>query len=150
MAIIHLGAKLPRRSSTLPENSGGPPAARKRTVFSYLSLLQVGFTAQRCHQRTCELLPHNFTLTDKRKRSFRRYLSVALSVGSLPLAVNQHPVQWSPDFPLVTKVTSDCPSRSTSQSLANTASCHCQKTNESLFSQTETSCFLLFFPFNFK
>src|SRR6185503_3587663 len=42
-----------------------------------------------------ELLPHRFTLTALR----RRYVSVALSVGSPPLAVSQHPALRSPDFP---------------------------------------------------
>src|SRR5688500_5425425 len=42
-----------------------------------------------------ELLPHRFTLTASR----RRYVSVALSVGSPPLAVSQHPALRSPDFP---------------------------------------------------
>ena len=46
-----------------------------------------------------ELLPHRFTLTASRRRS----VSVALSVGSPPLAVSQHPALRSPDFPPVTR-----------------------------------------------
>jgi len=48
-----------------------------------------------------ELLPHRFTLTPL---PWKRggLLSVALSVGSPPLGVTQHPALWSPDFPLVT------------------------------------------------
>ena len=30
--------------------------------------------------------------------------SVALSVGSLPLAVNQHPALWSSDFPRTSRI----------------------------------------------
>jgi len=29
----------------------------------------------------------------------QRYLSVALSLGSPPLGITQHPALWSPDFP---------------------------------------------------
>ena len=43
-----------------------------------------------------ELLPHRFTLT---AREGGGLLSVALSMGSPPLAVSQHPALRSSDFP---------------------------------------------------
>src|SRR6266581_4497338 len=43
-----------------------------------------------------ELLPHRFTLT---ALAHGGLFSVALSVGSPPLAVSQHPALRSPDFP---------------------------------------------------
>ena len=47
------------------------------------------------HPTAGELLPHHFNLTDE----YRRYVSVALSLGSPPLGVTQHPALWSSDFP---------------------------------------------------
>ena len=53
------------------------------------------------------LLPHLFTVTirtcHKGKLGNGRLFSVALSVGLPRLVVNQHPAQWSSDFPLVAK-----------------------------------------------
>jgi len=48
-----------------------------------------------------ELLLHLFTLTGSwlLATSFRRYVSVALSVGSPRLGVTQHRALWSSDFP---------------------------------------------------
>ena len=51
-----------------------------------------------------ELLPRHFTLTGQlSSRSFPADLggvvSVALSVGLLPLGITQHPTLWSSDFP---------------------------------------------------
>ncbi len=55
---------------------------------------------------TGALLPHRFTLTGNLRRAARRsprnpggLFSVALSLGSPPLDVIQHPALWSPDFP---------------------------------------------------
>src|SRR5437879_4522105 len=57
-----------------------------RPTSLYLVLLQMGFARPACHHAAGALLPHHFTLT----RSRRRYVSVALSVGSPPLGVTQH------------------------------------------------------------
>src|SRR6185312_14451426 len=52
------------------------------------------------HPTAGELLPRHFTLTTHRRERLRgRFVSVALSRGSPPLAVNQHPALWSSDFP---------------------------------------------------
>ena len=51
-----------------------------------------------CHPRGA-LLPHHFTLTGAACAALRRYLSVALSVGSRPPGVTWHLALWSPDFP---------------------------------------------------
>src|SRR5271167_3819200 len=51
-----------------------------------------------CHPRGA-LLPHHFTLTGAACAALRRYLSVALSVGSRPPGVTWHRALWSPDFP---------------------------------------------------
>jgi hypothetical protein len=55
---------------------------------------------------TGALLPHRFTLTEEKheaacrsSRSHGGLFSVALSLGSPPLDVIQHPALWSPDFP---------------------------------------------------
>src|SRR3972149_6348654 len=47
-----------------------------------------------------ELLPRHFTLIPTKSR---RYVSVALSVGSPLLGVTQHPARRSSDFPLLPK-----------------------------------------------
>jgi hypothetical protein len=47
------------------------------------------------HAAAGELVPHHFTLTG----GCRRYVSVALSLGSPPLGVTQHPALRSSDFP---------------------------------------------------
>ena len=51
------------------------------------------------------LLPHRFTLTARRPKTGARpsrggLLSVALSLALRPVDVIDHPVLWSPDFPL--------------------------------------------------
>ena len=50
------------------------------------------------------LLPHRFTLARSASCDVPvgGLLSVALSVGSRPLGVTQHPALWSPDFPRTT------------------------------------------------
>jgi hypothetical protein len=57
---------------------------------------------------TGALLPHRFTLTGGGHEAACRspeapggLFSVALSLGSPPLDVIQHPALWSPDFPLL-------------------------------------------------
>ena len=54
-----------------------------------------------CHHEPGGLLHRHCTLTARLFQEARRFLSVALSVGSPRLAVSQHSVLWSPDFPLV-------------------------------------------------
>src|ERR1035441_573663 len=54
------------------------------------------------------LLPHHFTLTGAACAALRRYLSVALSVGSRPPGVTWHRALWSPDFPPCARAHSDC------------------------------------------
>jgi len=80
-----------------PGTSGGPPVPCS-------VLLQVGFTDARVATDARGLLPHGFTLTLRRPPEDRRALkgglvSVALSLGSPPLGVTQHPALRSPDFP---------------------------------------------------
>ena len=64
----------------------------------------MGFAQPAGHPTAGELLPHHFTLTRILPWKDRwRYVSVALSVGSPPLGVTQHPARWSSDFPLARK-----------------------------------------------
>jgi hypothetical protein len=60
-----------------------------------------------CHPRGA-LLPHHFTLTGSACAALRRYLSVALSVGSRLPGVTWHLALWSPDFPPCAYAHSDC------------------------------------------
>src|SRR5271170_5535506 len=60
-----------------------------------------------CHPRGA-LLPHHFTLAGTACAALRRYLSVALSVGSRPPGVTWHRALWSPDFPPCACAHSDC------------------------------------------
>jgi len=79
-----------------------PDLARAAPWGPYLVLLQVGFAVPvRCRTRGA-LLPHHFTLACTVKGDHpvhRRYLSVALSVGSRRPGVTWHLALWSPDFP---------------------------------------------------
>lgn len=59
----------------------------------------MGFTRPTGRPAAGELLPHHFTLTHLFRVACGRYVSVALSLRSLPLAVSQHPALWSSDFP---------------------------------------------------
>jgi len=90
--IIHLGYTSPCTSSSLPESSAS------HTSGFLFGLAPSGV----CHAMECchpcgALLPHHFTLTWSRRA--RRYLSVALSVGSRLPGVTWHSALWSPDFP---------------------------------------------------
>ena len=73
-----------------------PPVEAHRANGSLQSaLLRIGFAGP--HGLPCagELLPRLSTLTGQG----RRYLSVALSLGSPPAAVSRYPALWSSDFP---------------------------------------------------
>lgn len=70
---------------------GGPPHPPSCSV-----LLRVGFAKPTSRLAAGELLPHRFSLTCPRAGGL---FSVALSLGSPPLGVTQHPALWSSDFP---------------------------------------------------
>jgi len=121
-AIIYLGRRLPAASSSLPEGLGtssprlgrvSPPVPRP-----LLGLAPGGVCLAGPVTRTAgEPLPHLFTLTALEAGGWRlegqmiqvltssiqhpkrRYVSVALSIGSPRLGVTQHRALWSSDFP---------------------------------------------------
>ena len=90
--IICLGLTLPAASSDLPESLA------KRAASPLLFGLSPGgvYQAAAVAGGTGELLPRLFTLTSETGGGV---FSVALSLGSPPLGVTQHPALWSPDFP---------------------------------------------------
>jgi hypothetical protein len=80
------------------EWTGEQPAGRRVSPTTTLPVWPCsgwGLPQPAGHPTAGELLPRHFTLTHLR----RRFVSVALSLGSPPLAVNQHPALWSSDFP---------------------------------------------------
>ena len=94
VATISLGRASPRASSDLPGS-----LARRATSSPLFGLAPGGvYRAEGVAPSAGALLPHRFTLTaDLAARG--GLLSVALSLGSLPLGVTQHPALWSSDFP---------------------------------------------------
>ena len=98
--IIHLGQQLPAASSNLPGNFG-----RAVLNVSLFGLAPDGvYQAFPVTRKTGELLPHLFTLTPENciRPIFQGGIfSVALSLGSPPVAVSDHPALLSPDFPPV-------------------------------------------------
>ena len=80
------------------ERAGHPrPALADRTSL-LLGLAPGGvYRASALSGGPGELLPHHFTLAQPEGR--RRYVSVALSLRSPSLVVNQHSALWSSDFP---------------------------------------------------
>ena len=84
-----------------------PVGAHRANVSLRSALLRIGFAGPRCLQRAGELLPRLSTLTyghrastgSRQKPSHRRYISVALSLGSPPAAVSRYPALRSSDFP---------------------------------------------------
>ncbi len=112
--IIHLGGALLRRSSTLTRTlaaasfdaiaSGGPPS-----TASLFELAPGGACPAAGHPAVArELLPHGFTLACASARTplevraspaIGGLVSVALSLGSPRVVVNDLPALWSPDFP---------------------------------------------------
>ena len=116
--IIHLGHALPHASSdrtrkrrasnpypTLPPS--GAASEAKHGNASLFGLAPGGvYRAPDVTTGTGALLPHRFTLTSLHSVAARRstpasggLFSVALSLGSPPLDVIQHPALRSPDFP---------------------------------------------------
>ncbi len=107
-AVIPLGCASPRTSSDLPGSPCGPHVAAIGTARSPIwSCSRWGLPCHECYHPRGALLPHHFTLTGTACALLRRYLSVALSVGSRPPGVTWHLVLWSPDFPPCTCVHSD-------------------------------------------
>ena len=103
MAIISLRRRLPAASSSQP---GGGRASnpwvveRTRSPLLLSGLAPDGVYLSRPVTRSLvssylaiSPLPDGSVAPDG------RYVSVALSLGSPPLAVNQHPALWSSDFP---------------------------------------------------
>jgi len=101
--IINLGQQLPVASSDLPGSSGGPPS---NTPLHGLAPDGVCL-ASPVTRGTGELLPRLFTLTPRQARG--GMFSVALSLGSPPVAVSDHPALWSSDFPPARRRASDHP-----------------------------------------
>lgn len=75
-----------------------PGTKRAASLFLYSVLLRVGFTQPVSHLTAGELLPRLSILACALPRH-RRYVSVALSLGSPPLGITQHPALRSSDFP---------------------------------------------------
>ena len=89
---IPLGTTLPWPSSSQPGGGAGHPIA------SLFGLAPGGvYRAGLVTQAAGALLPHRFTLTAPYRRG--GLFSVALSLGSPPVAVSDHPALRSPDFP---------------------------------------------------
>ncbi len=110
--IIYLGTPLLTHSSSLPESQRDEPSRGNGEPLpsSLFGLAPDGVyqaTAVTCNAGG--LLPHLFTLTSNRHRGDDQggLFSVALSLASRPVGVTDHPVLWSPDFPLVDHSTSD-------------------------------------------
>ena len=106
---IPLGCASPRSSSDLPGSPCGPHvAAVSAARFPIWSCSRWGLPCRECYHPRGALLPHHFTLTVAACAALRRYLSVALSVGSRPPGVTWHLALWSPDFPPCAYAHSDC------------------------------------------
>jgi len=121
--IIPLGHTLPHASSdrTRRHRASNPyatwltheiPRERHGGIASLFGLAPGGvYRAPDVTTGTGALLPHRFTLTSLHGAAARRptpasggLFSVALSLGSPPLDVIQHPALWSPDFPPLAKM----------------------------------------------
>ena len=89
-------------SSTPPLLAGSSnlPGSLERAALNRSSIWSCsgwGLPCRPCHQDRGELLPRLFTLTPRKPRG--GMFSVALSLGSPPVAVSDHPALWSSDFP---------------------------------------------------
>ena len=96
VTIIPLGPPLPVASSSLTrESRTGRPQA-----LPYLALLRMGFTELPTSPPA--LVSSCLTLSPLPRQGQALaggLLSVALSLGSPPVPVKDHPALWSPDFP---------------------------------------------------
>ena len=94
--IISLGPTSQSASNDLP----GGPWRGSSPALPIWSFTGWGLPCQPCHQDCGALLPHHFTLTDgETSPSAGGIFSVALSLASRPVAVNNHSDPKSPDFP---------------------------------------------------
>ena len=112
--VIPLDDRLPGRSSGLTRGlrAGRPSPPVARGLALLFGLAPGGVCRAGPVTRTAgALLPHRFTLT-VRLRAHGGLFSVALSVGSPPLAVSQHPARRCPDFPPARYRTGDHPAPS--------------------------------------
>lgn len=89
--IIYLGRRLPAGSSDSTRKVDGPPLS-----FPIWSCSMWGLPRPTGYPIAGALLPHLSTLT---AGNLRRYLSVALALGSPPAAVSSYPVLRCSDFP---------------------------------------------------
>ena len=87
---------------------GPHTAAKGAACLPIWSCSRWGLPCRRCCHPRGALLPHHFTLTGAACAVLRRYLSVALSVGSRLPGVTWHRALWSPDFPPCACAHSDC------------------------------------------
>ena len=96
---------IPLVPTLLPGSSALPGSLERATLqrSSIWSCSGWGLPCQPCRQGCGELLPRLFTLTPLRSASRTSpgggIFSVALSLGSPPVAVSDHPALWSSDFP---------------------------------------------------
>jgi hypothetical protein len=100
--VIHLGPLLPEASCGLPESlqAGRLLNSPKAFALPYLALLRMGFT--KLPRSPGILVSSYLTVSPLPRTAGARggLFSVALSLGSPPVAVSDHPALWSPDFPL--------------------------------------------------
>ena len=95
-------------SSSLPESNDEPDRSEvAEATFSLLGIAPGGvYRASQVTPAAGALLPHRFTLTcattSELEAAIGGLLSAALSLTSRPVSVTDHPVLWSPDFPLGT------------------------------------------------
>jgi len=84
---------------------GPPGSVAGRAALSLLDLAPNGvYLAEQVTLFAGALLPHRFTFACFRNRIIGGLFSVALSFELPRLAVNQHPVLWSPDLPQHSKL----------------------------------------------
>ncbi len=104
---IHLGRLLPSASCDLPgRQRGNPPVVRtviRPPTAPTRSCSRWGLPCRCCYQQRGALLPHPFTLTVGLADD-GGLLSVALSLGSPPPAVNRHRVSVEPGLSLPRRV----------------------------------------------
>jgi len=125
---------IPLARALLPGSSDLPGSIERATLkrSPIRSCTGWGLPCQPCHQGRGELLPRLFTLTRRgqglgvksyslqvksktshsslltpysRRRRAGGMFSVALSLGSPPVAVSDHPALWSSDFPPAARFT---------------------------------------------